>query len=231
MSGRSAKSDQRAKARDPDLNPEKRRNLRRLLAASYPNPQTELVFTGEYQLVICVVLSAQCTDKKVNETTPVLFTRYPSFSALAQARLRDIEHLIRPINYYRTKAKNIIGLAAQVTKEFGGKLPRTHEELLSLPGVGNKTANVVLSELGAAKTFPVDTHVFRVSKRLGLAHGGTVEQVEEELKANFKAAHWHNLHHWLILHGRRICKAPRPLCEICPLTTVCESWKKSRGKG
>ena len=209
----------RGLTRHPALSSKSR--LLRILARLYPQPASELVFANEYQLLSCVVLSAQCTDKKVNQVTPELFLRYPTFEALAGAQLADVEAIVRPINYYRTKAGNLIALSSQVCCEFGGKVPRTHAQLTSLPGVGNKTANVVLSELGAARTFPVDTHVFRVSRRLGLARGNTVAKVEEELKAQFASRHWRNLHHRLILHGRRTCKAPRPLCEACALTRMC----------
>jgi endonuclease-3 len=189
----------------------------------YPNPRSELDFSNGYQLAAAVVLSAQCTDKKVNEVTPALFARYSDFGALARAKLADVERLIKPVNYYRTKSRNLIALGKEIGERFGGELPPTHAELITLPGIGNKTANVILSELGHARTFPVDTHVFRVSKRLGLAHGNTVEAVEGELRALFDPRSWRNLHHWLIFHGRRICKAGRPLCEACKLCDLCPS--------
>lgn len=190
-------------------------------AKLYPNPRSELNFTGEYQLICSVVLSAQCTDKKVNEVTPALFKLYPDFLSLAKAKLSELESIIRPINYYRTKAKNLIALGASVSKDFNSKLPSTIDELITLPGVGRKTASVVLSELGVAETFPVDTHVFRVSQRLGLAKGKNPEQIEAQLKAKFQAKDWRNLHHWLIFHGRRVCKAQNPLCKSCQLAKSC----------
>ena len=136
------------------------------------------------------MLSAQSTDKKVNEVTLDLFKQYPSFDALQLAKRSDVEKLIREVNYYKTKAKHLIETAQKVCTEFKGKVPRTHDALTSLPGVGNKTANVILSELGIQPAFPVDTHVFRVSKRLGLASGTTRERVEEELKEEFEPAQW-----------------------------------------
>jgi len=184
----------------------------------YPSPGTELKFQGEYELVVSVTLSAQCTDKKVNEVTPSLFKRYPGFNALSEARVSDVENIVRPINYYRTKAANIIRMAKSVTEEFGGRLPLSHSELITLSGVGNKTANVVLSELKIVPTFPVDTHVFRVSRRLGLARGKNVGLVEYELKSVFEPTLWNPMHHWLILHGRRVCKAPFPDCPNCILS-------------
>lgn len=193
----------------------------------YPEPRSELNFKNPYQLLVSVVLSAQCTDKKVNETTPELFKQYPSFAALAKGTLPSIEKIIRPINYYKTKARNLSKLAQAIVVEHGGETPKSREGLMSLPGVGRKTANVVLCELGVEKTLPVDTHVFRVSKRLGLAHGKTPDEVEEELRTQFPSRYWRDLHHWLIFHGRRICKAARPLCADCALNKLCPSRQSS----
>lgn len=189
----------------------------------YPNPRSELDFSDEYQLVVAVMLSAQCTDKKVNEVTPSLFKSYRSFRALAKASLSDIEAIIRPVNYFKTKSKNLIAMAQVVTGEFNGQLPRTHRELIALPGVGNKTANVVLSELGVVPTFPVDTHVFRLAHRLGLSKGKTPEAVEGDLKKEFPPEEWRGLHHRLIFHGRRVCKAVNPDCKECDLRAACPS--------
>jgi endonuclease-3 len=206
--------------------PATRKNLLKKFAELYPNPRSELSFSNEYELVTAVVLSAQCTDKKVNEVTPKLFKRYPSFKALAKAEVSEVEEIIRQVNYYKTKSKNLIGLGQKVEKDFGGTLPSTEEDLTSLPGVGRKTANVVLSEQGKTPALPVDTHVFRVSQRLGLAKGKTTDKVEEELKALFEPAQWRNLHHWLIFHGRRVCKAQNPLCAACTLRELCPSRKE-----
>lgn len=196
----------------------------RILSRTYPEPRSELNFSNEYELLVSVVLSAQCTDKKVNEVTPILFSKYPNAQALSKATISDLETLIRPINYYKTKAKNLSGLGKMLFGEFKGEVPRTFDEIRRLPGVGQKTANVVLGELGAQKTFPVDTHVFRVSKRLGFASEKTREKVEEELKKRFDRRVWRKLHHWLILHGRRVCKAQNPLCQDCKLATYCPSY-------
>ena len=193
------------------------------LRKTYPDARSELNFSNPYQMVVSVILSAQCTDKKVNQTTPALFEQYPSFEALSQAALSRIETIIRPVNYYKTKSKNIISMARAVVSDHGGNLPLTMEQLISLPGVGRKTANVVLCESGAVPALPVDTHVFRVSRRLALATGETPERVEQELCALFDSKEWRFLHHALILHGRRICKAQRPLCPECILSQLCPS--------
>ena len=192
-----------------------------ILQRLYPNPRSELNFSNEYQLIVAVVLSAQCTDKKVNQVSPILFERFPNFAALMRARLTNVEEIIRPINYYKTKAKNLIALSKLVHKAHANLLPRNFEELIALPGVGRKTANVVLGELGVAHTLPVDTHVFRVSKRLGLASAATPEKVELELQKIFPSDLWRNLHHQLIFHGRRVCIAQRPRCGECALIKLC----------
>lgn len=193
------------------------------LIAEYPDAQTELNFSGEYQLIVAVALSAQCTDKKVNSVTPTLFKKFPNFKALAKADLKSVEEIIRPINYYRTKSRNLIAMAELVQRNFGGQLPQNHHELISLPGVGNKTANVVRSELGFGATFPVDTHVFRLAHRLEIADAKTADKVEAQLCKLFPAESWRKLHHCLILHGRRICKAQRPMCRECVLDRICPS--------
>ncbi len=210
------------------MTPANRTNLLKIFKELYPNPRSELNFDGEFQLLICVVLSAQCTDKKVNEVTPTLFAKFPGFAELSSAKLTAIEKIIRPINYYKTKAKNLKAMATKIIEEFEGEIPKTHELITKLAGVGNKTANVVLGELKIVHTLPVDTHVFRVSRRLGLAIGKNVGEVEKELKSKFPSQLWRNLHHWLILHGRRICKAQRPLCEECTLISICPTGKKIR---
>jgi endonuclease III len=189
----------------------------------YPEPRSELNFANEFQLLIAVVLSAQCTDKKVNEVTPALFEKFSCFADLAKARVETVEQLLRQVNYFRTKSKNIIELSKKVITEFGGKLPYDHGALTSLPGVGQKTANVVIGELGVGETFPVDTHVFRLAHRLGLAQGKNPSEVELELRAIFSPEQWRPMHHYLILHGRRVCKAQRPHCPGCVVKHLCPS--------
>jgi len=205
------------------MGPKNRARLLEKLALLYPDPHSELNFSGEYQLVVAVILSAQCTDKKVNEVIPPLFERYPDFSTLARARIDTVERMIRPVNYYVTKSKNLIAMARMVEKDFGGILPRRHEELVSLPGVGNKTANVVLSELRVVPAFPVDTHIKRLANRLGLSTETDPDKVEVDLKRQFNPETWRNLHHQLIFHGRRVCGAQRPKCSECALADLCPS--------
>jgi endonuclease-3 len=200
----------------------RKRRLLKILQELYPNPKSELNFGNSYELVIAVVLSAQCTDKKVNEVTPLLFSYYPDFATLSTADLADIEKILRPINYFRTKSLNVVNLSRQVMLQFGGNLPLTFTELTSLPGVGKKTANVVLNELNIAHTLPVDTHVYRLSLRLALSEGNNVTQVEDDLCHLFPTKVWRTLHHSLILHGRSVCKAIKPLCHKCKLLSLCQ---------
>lgn len=195
------------------------------LAELYPDARSELNFKNEYELIVAVILSAQCTDKRVNIVTPNLFARFPDFKSLATAKVEEVEKLVNQINYYKTKAKNLIKMAEMVVSEFSGKLPSELEQLEKLPGVGRKTASVVIVESGGA-ALPVDTHVFRVSKRLGIARGKDVRKVEEELKKNFTKDTWRLLHHWLIFHGRRVCHAVKPKCAECTLAKNCPSASK-----
>ncbi|MCB0353517.1 MAG: endonuclease III [Bdellovibrionales bacterium] len=201
----------------------KKQELLRRFGKLYPDPKSELTFSNDFELVVSVILSAQCTDKKVNEVTPSLFRAYPNFKRLSEAEIAELEKIIRPINYYRTKARNLIRMAQSVREEFRGKLPQTREGLSSLHGIGRKTASVILSEKNIEPAFPVDTHVFRVSRRLKLARSKVRDKVEEQVKKQFEPPRWRELHHWLIFHGRRICKAQRPLCEECALSDLCAS--------
>lgn len=203
------------------ISQEKKRILIQTLEALYPQPQSELQFSNEYELLISVVLSAQCTDKKVNEVTKTLFKKFPNFHSLSKAKVTDIENIIRQVNYFKTKSKHLKLLAEKMVSDFNSIVPHNFALIRTLPGVGQKTANVVLGELGVDFTFPVDTHVFRVSKRLGLATHHQREQVEEQLKKLFPKELWRNFHHWLILHGRRVCKAQNPHCSECALRKVC----------
>lgn len=189
----------------------------------YPDAESELNFKNEYELVIAVSLSAQCTDKKVNEVTPALFSKYRSFKSLSKAILKDIESIIKQVNYYKTKSKRTIDLGKVVTSEFNGTLPNTLEELITLPGVGRKTASVIQSERGLEHALPVDTHVFRVSNRLGLSNGKDVLKVEEDLRNIYPSKNWRDLHHCLIFHGRRVCKAQNPSCSECKLIKLCKN--------
>ena len=204
------------------MNQTSKKRLLQLFSKLYPHPRSELVFNDDYQLVLAVILSAQATDKKVNEITPKLFQAFPGFRALSKAKLPQVENIVRPINYYKTKAKNLVELAKVVMSGYGGRLPSTYQELTALPGIGNKTANVVLAETGFP-AFPVDTHVFRVARRLGLSEAKIPRKTEEDMKLAFNKRHWRNLHHYLILHGRRICRARNPLCPECGIAELCPS--------
>ncbi len=193
----------------------------RLLAERDPEPKGELDYRNEFTLLVAVVLSAQATDVGVNKATKELFERIDSpekMIALGEARLR--EH-IRTIGLYRNKAKNVIGLSEKLIAEHGGRVPRDRESLMSLPGVGRKTANVVLNIAFGEPTIAVDTHIFRVSNRTGLAPGKDVDAVERGLERRTPACWKRHAHHWLILHGRYVCKARKPECWRCPVTDIC----------
>ncbi len=199
-----------------------------LLEAAYPHAVTALAYGNPFELLVAVILSAQCTDARVNLTTPALFAAYPTPKALAAARLADVERLIQSCGFFRTKAKNIIGAARALVAEHAGRVPETREELEALPGVGRKTASVVLSVAFGEAAFAVDTHVFRVAHRMGLTTGTTPLAVERDVTALVPESKWRFAHHWLILHGRTICKAQRPLCDRCPVRELCPSAPKKR---
>ncbi len=189
----------------------------------YGEPTTALEYSSPFQLLLAVILSAQTTDKQVNKITPRLFARYPTPEKLAAAEPSELEELIRGIGLFRNKARALINCAQKLLKDFDGKVPANREKLMSLPGVGRKSANVVLAVAFARASFPVDTHVFRVSRRLGLSRGETPEQVEKDIIAIYPEKEWINFHHLLISHGREICKARRPLCFRCPVQKECPS--------
>jgi len=188
-----------------------------------PDAQTELVYHDPYQLLVAVILSAQCTDKRVNETTPALFKKYPDLRSLSEASPEELLFLIKSISYPNNKTKHLIGMAKMVMEKYGGKIPMTVEELVTLPGVGRKTAHVITSVVDSQPHMAVDTHVFRVSARLGLTSNATTPlATEKQLVKNFPENLIHKAHHWLILHGRYICVARNPKCNICGLKTVCK---------
>ena len=192
-----------------------------------PVAESELNFGSPYELVVAVMLSAQCTDKRVNLTTPALFERFPSPEALSTATPEEIYPYIKSISYPNNKAKNLAKMARMLMEEFGGVVPDTVEALERLPGVGRKTANVVASVLFGREVMPVDTHVFRVSRRIGLTVGAkTPLQVEEQLENGFPSHLLPIAHHWLILHGRYVCTARKPKCEECGIRQWCKSAPK-----
>ena len=187
-----------------------------------PDPKTELNYSNPFELLCAVILSAQCTDKRVNLITPGLFRAFPTPQALAAASVEAIFECIRSCSYPNNKARLLQGMARTLVSDFGGEVPRNMDSLLSLPGVGRKTANVILSVVWGDAAMAVDTHVFRVSERIGLTTGSkTPLQTEKILTANIPAADLPRAHHWLILHGRYVCKARRPDCANCIIADLC----------
>lgn len=188
-----------------------------------PEAETELVYDNPYQLLVAVILSAQCTDKRVNMTTPYIFEKYPDLEQLSQTTPEEVFPLIRSISYPNNKSKHLVGMARKVIEDFNGRIPMTVPELITLPGVGRKTANVITSVIEGQPNMAVDTHVFRVSKRIGLVTGKatTPLAVEKELVKNIPTALIHKAHHWLILHGRYTCLARNPKCRECGLQAAC----------
>lgn len=199
-----------------------------ILCGVYPEPECALHFETPLQLLVATVLSAQTTDKRVNTVTPELFAAYPDCSDLACADPEDVERIIRPLGFYRTKSKHLLGLAQALEDHFNGEVPHTMEELTSLPGVGRKTANVVLGNAFHIPGFPVDTHVMRVTGRLRWRGdwrraNPDPAAIEREITACFPPEQWTDLSHRLILHGRNVCHARKPDCGICPLADTCPS--------
>jgi len=196
-----------------------------ILERTYPQPKTALEYTSDFELLVSVILSAQTTDARVNMTTPALFAKYPTPEKLARAKQPDVESIIRSTGFFRMKAKNIIACARDIVERFGGEVPHGRGELESLAGVGRKTASVVMAAAFDEPALAVDTHVFRVSHRLGLTLGTSPRQVEEDLTKLVPPKKWGDTTHWLILHGRAICKAPTPQCPRCPVNALCPTPK------
>ena len=188
-----------------------------------PDAETELIYDNPFQLLVSVILSAQCTDKRINATTPAIFSKYPSAELLAQATFEELFPLIRSVSYPNNKTKHLIGMANMLVEKFAGNIPMTVNELILLPGVGRKTANVVTSVVDEQPNMAVDTHVFRVSARLGLTTKATTPlATEKQLIKHFPKEYIYRAHHWLILHGRYICTARSPKCGVCELKTACK---------
>jgi endonuclease III len=192
-----------------------------ILERTYPHAVTALEYENDFQLLIAVILSAQTTDARVNMTTPILFAKYPTPEELADADRSDVETIVKSCGFFRMKAKNIIACARDIVERFGGRVPRDREDLESLAGVGRKTASVVMAAAFHEEALAVDTHVFRVSHRMGLTLGTTPRQVETDLTALVPPKKWGDATHWLIMHGRQVCKAPTPRCDKCPLEELC----------
>jgi endonuclease-3 len=199
----------------------------RRLAAARPEPETELQYKNPYTLLVAVVLSAQATDVGVNRATKALFESVDTPAQMVALGEAALKQHIKTIGLFNTKAKNVIALSQLLLERHGGEVPRTHAELQALPGVGRKTANVVLNVAFGEATIAVDTHIFRVSNRTGLAPGKTPEQVEEKLLKVTPAKYRRHAHHWLILHGRYTCKAPKPNCPECAVLELCAYKKKT----
>jgi endonuclease-3 len=195
-----------------------------------PVAETELEYEDPYELIVAVILSAQCTDKRVNITTPAIYKKYPTVQSMSEATFDDLFPLIKSISYPNNKTKHLIGMANKVVKEFGGKIPMTVDALMQLPGVGRKTANVITSVIDLQPNMAVDTHVFRISKRIGLVAQkvSTPFAVEKELVKNIPVELIHKAHHWLILHGRYICVARNPKCEQCGLQPGCRYFQQKK---
>jgi endonuclease III len=191
-----------------------------------PSAETELIFNDPYQLLVAVILSAQCTDKRVNLTTPAIFDRFPDAQALAGATYDEIFELIKSISYPGNKSRHLLGTAKMLVEKFNGKVPMSVEELIQLPGVGRKTANVITSVIDQQPNLAVDTHVFRVAARIGLSHNAkTPLATEKQLLKYIPPGLVHKFHHWLILHGRYICVARTPKCGECGLKPVCKYYQ------
>lgn len=209
----------------------------RHFSEAMPQAETELLYDSPYELLVAVILSAQCTDKRVNMTTPSIFERYPEVHSLAKADFDDLFPLVKSISYPNNKTRHLINMARMVVDEFGGVIPMTVDELVRLPGVGRKTANVVTSVIDSQPNMAVDTHVFRVAARLGLTwRAKNPLQAERQLIAHIPSELVHKAHHWLILHGRYVCTARNPACGRCELKDICPyharlTAKKKKTKG
>jgi len=202
--------------------PKEIEEIKQLFLEHYPNSVTELNYKNLYELLVSVMLSAQCTDKRVNLITPALFEKYPNPISLANASLDDIKELIKSCSFFNNKAKNLLKMAQQIVENYNGEIPLDRDKLMKLAGVGQKTANVVMIEYSGANLMAVDTHVFRVAHRLGLSDASTATKTEEELTKKFKT-NLHQLHQAMVLFGRYRCKALKPLCDECFLAPYCKS--------
>ena len=198
------------------------------LEGQHPNADTELHYRTPYELLVATILSAQCTDERVNQVTPALFTRYPDARALARATTTELEPQIQSTGFFRAKSKSLVGMATAVMERHQGEIPAAMDALVKLPGVGRKTANVVLGHALGVPGLPVDRHVLRVSNRIGIARGEDPELVEQQLCAAMPPPKWTVTSDTLILHGRRICK-PRPLCEKCAVRDDCDYYRALMG--
>ena len=217
-----------AKIVRPPKSPAETRAILKKLERQHPNADTELHYSNPYELLVATILSAQCTDERVNQVTPALFARYPDAAALAKASTAEIEPQIQSTGFFRAKSKSLSGMARAVVEKHGGDVPADMEALTQLPGVGRKTANVVLNTAFGQPTVAVDTHIFRVANRTGLAPGKDPREVEDRLLKFTPPEFLKDAHHWLILHGRYICVARKPGCPQCLIRDLCEYRKKTK---
>lgn len=202
-------------------NNENQNKMLALLAAAYPDARPALHYKNAFELLVAVLLSAQCTDERVNIVTAELFAKAPTPAAMVELGEDAIREIIKSCGLYKNKAKNIAALSGILVERFGGEVPSDRASLESLPGIGRKSANVVMSVAFGIPALAVDTHVFRVSRRMGFSAGNDVRKVEDDLLALIPEKDWAAAHHWLIFHGRRCCKAQRPLCDGCPVGELC----------
>lgn len=206
------------------------RRIMATLATQHPNADTELHFSNAYELLVATILSAQCTDERVNQVTPALFERYPDARVLAKATTAELEPQIQPTGFFRAKSRALVGMARNVVERHRGEVPATMEALVELPGVGRKTANVVLGHALGVPGLPVDRHVLRVANRIGIARSDEPEVVEQQLGAALPPSDWTRASDTLILHGRRICK-PKPICERCGVREACDYYRTVVARG
>ncbi|MEJ8751249.1 endonuclease III [Lagierella sp. ICN-221743] len=197
-----------------------------ILEETYPDAKAELNYTTPYELLIATILSAQCTDVRVNKTTAVLFKNYNTPEKMVSLSVDELGNIIKSCGFFNSKSKNILLTSQILIDEFNSEVPQTMEELVKLPGVGRKTANVVLSNAFDVPSIAVDTHVFRVSNRIGIANADNVEKTEKQLRRRIDRDRWSKSHHTLIFHGRRICSSRSPKCGICPVSSYCLYYKK-----
>lgn len=200
---------------------QKAQRIINILGNEFPDAKSALKAKNPFQFLIAVILSAQCTDKRVNVTTPLLFKKWPDAKALANAKVKEVEGVIRPLGFFRNKTRSIVGCSKGLVEKFGGRVPRVREDLESLPGVGRKSASVVLGNIFGVPALAVDTHVKRVSKRIGFTDSTDVVKIEEDLCKVIPKTKWTSVTNLLVLHGRKTCKAPRPLCPQCSIRKLC----------
>jgi endonuclease-3 len=214
----------RPKIPQPSKSAAETRKIMQALGGQHPNADTELHFSNAYELLVATILSAQCTDERVNQVTPALFKRYPDATALARATTDELEPQIQSTGFFRAKSRSLVGMATEVVESHGGRIPKTMEDLVKLPGVGRKTANVVLGHALGVPGLPVDRHVLRVANRIGIARSEDPVVVEQQLCATMPPPEWTRTSDTLILHGRRVCK-PRPLCDRCAVRADCDYYE------